>query len=654
MESVVLGRDETRRHPDPGDDDDPNRLDIKLEPEFYTCSFVAPLDLTHVDSRQHRICSECFFAVAMLFVACMQCLTVFGMSTYLVERDKGYTDEFKLATGLFTEGGAPMSSATSANLCGSFSHIPLKHFAGTDHLKLPDGTIFAGTEDAPIFHSYKSPSGAWVFDSVTNDGSYVDRLMRVLHDSSIGKVNWGHLRVEYGVLFIIMVAVLWFHVLFELRKIVHLHFVLDFFMKKGIIRGSKETHDQDPDGRITIQRLNVHALVVGYICIFLRFTVAIMMLVWGTSLLAASWNKLSLVLNSLAIGIVFELDTIIAYAVVDHKTMMRIENIEPVKITIPWHGTCFGGNTLCFNSVMMIAVFVGAVTARLWQVDQHEHQLHNAAALCLFAGPPPQAQKDVLSPVPGFCESLLSMTCAPNVTGPGKKRGPCVVTDQNIFEGKSLALHADAQLFEGMYDAEGRRRSIADWGPPRAELSETRTWANDAYLNLFRKACVQLYQPENSIDYRVVDADSGTQMHSAPFYCRKEELFQAVFGKIGNDFDRWSSKFDLLDPDIVAALDGCQAKRRLPQYDFSISSATGTESRTMLNEKRHSRHTDSSIHLSLQNPVYTPHEAAQGGVARKKLRRRHHHVHHEHAHHEISQGQTHHHVHREIDQHRVT
>merc|ERR1719183_951192 len=95
----------------------------------------------------------------------------------------------------------------------------------------------------------------------------------------------------------------------------------------------KTTRLDDSTGAITIAGLTRNAFVVGCLCVVMRTTVALMMLVWGTSLLTASWNKLSLVLNSLAIGIVFELDVIIAYAVIDHNTMQRIENIEPITVT---------------------------------------------------------------------------------------------------------------------------------------------------------------------------------------------------------------------------------------------------------------------------------------------------------------------------------
>merc|ERR1719316_1551230 len=100
---------------------------------------------------------------------------------------------------------------------------------------------------------------------------------------------------------------------------------------------------------------------------------------------------------------------------------------------------------------MLLVVFVGAVMVRSWQVDVPTHQLHNAAALCLFAGPPPQARQDLLAPVPGFCESLLSLTCAPNVTGAGQHHGSCVVTDQNVFKRRSVKRYPDTDLFQDMY-----------------------------------------------------------------------------------------------------------------------------------------------------------------------------------------------------------
>lgn len=211
---------------------------------------------------------------------------------------------------------------------------------------------------------------------------------------------------------------------------------------------------------------------------------------------------------------------------------------------------------LIISILLLGGVFAGAVSVRAWQVEAHTHQLHNAAALCLFAGPTPVAQPNVLAPVPGFCESLLSMTCAPNVTGPGNKHGPCLITDQNVFKDHSMVLYGDQAMFEGMYDEKGKRRSVAEWGEPKEKLLES-TWQEDKQLNLFRRVCASLYHPEGTVDRRVIDASTGSEMYAAPFYCQREKLFDAVFGGVQKDFDHWSQKFDLSEAKIVSALDGC-------------------------------------------------------------------------------------------------
>lgn len=166
-------------------------------------------------------------------------------------------------------------------------------------------------------------------------------------------------------------------------------------------------------------------------------------------------------------------------------------------------------------------------------------------------------QPDVMAPVPGFCESLLSMTCAPNVTGVGSSHGPCLVTDQNIFKERSVMLYGDGELFDGMYDSSGKRQSMTAWGEPNARLRNTRTWENEPNLNLFRRVCTQMYQPRGTLDKRIVDPSLGLTMYAAPFSCPRKDLFQAVFGKAGQNFNDWSTKLDLRNPEIVAALDSC-------------------------------------------------------------------------------------------------
>jgi len=567
----------------------PGDMAISLEPEFYSAALVSGLHLHQSRQPYERVCGECFFTLGMLAVAVMQCLTVFGMASYLGEKDNGYMDEFKLGTGLFVTGDVSLGMEHVRDLCGTFNHIGLNKLTGSGSLTMPDGTEFAGTPAMSTFHSYKMPSGSWNFHSIGKEESYIDKQLRVVHGAdwtSIAAwmdllISFQQFRVDFGVLFVIMVGWLWYHVLFEFRKIVKFVFVLNSLHDKGLVTATKQTTRLDPDsGSIEITNLTLNALLIGWLCVVCRLLVSTMMLIWGTSLLAASWNKLSLVLNSLAIGIVFELDVIIAYAVIDHNTMQRIETLAPIRTTREF-STRYLGDIL-FSILMLVGVFCGALLVRVWQVSNHGHQLQNAAALCLFAGPAPQMQHAVLAPVPGFCESLLSMTCAPHVSGPGSKHGPCLITDENIFHDKSLMMYADDHLFKDMYDVNGTRRSMNNWGGPQSKLLTTKTWENDKNLNLFRRVCMQMYQPQGALDRRVVDPNVGLTMHSAPFYCPRERLFEAVFGKAEKDFKKWSGTFDLNADAIVAALDHCHdsppvaaVKPQVDKTQSQTSMATG-------------------------------------------------------------------------------
>jgi hypothetical protein len=134
-----------------------------------------------------------------------------------------------------------------------------------------------------------------------------------------------------------------------------------------------------------------------------------------------------------------------------------------------------------------------------------------------------------------------------------------VVTNENIFQSKSIAYPLEGELFEGMHDANGERRSMARWGSPKDQLVSSRAWLDDANLNAFRKACVQLYQPSADVDTRLVDESTGVTTFSAPFFCSRDNLFEAIFGRASENFDHWSSALNLQSPRIMAALDSCQA-----------------------------------------------------------------------------------------------
>jgi len=644
-------------------------LAINLEPEFYTCAFVSPL---HIGEKSGRGYGKCFFTLAMLFVGSMQCITVFGMAAYLVEKERGYSDEFRLSTLLFTEGGATMGAGTAQDLCGQFNDVALDQISGTGHMQMTDGTAFEGSKGMSTFHSFKMPSGSWNFNTIGGHDSYVDKLLRVLHDNDWRPNRWREsiedCRVMYGVLFVIMVAVLYYHVLHETRKVGHFILVLRELHGRGLETGHKGTTHWDPvEGVIVIDKLNSDALFVGCLCVAMRLAVALMMLVWGTVLLASSGNKLSLVLNSLAIGIVFELDGIIAYAVVDHNTMTRVEEIQPVKVSIPnWipakdkiyddgHIKVSGMDfwDVAFSAFLMLFVVGAACCARAWQVNVHGELLHLNAALCLFAGPTPQARQDVLSPVPGFCESLLSLTCAPNVTGSGRDHGPCLVTDQNIFQDRSVMLYADGKLFDNMYDASGKRRSMKDWGDPQSKLTNEKTWANDKYLNLFRRVCTQMYQPADTVDKRTIDAESGMTMYSAPFYCPREKLFQAVFGEAVSNFDKWTSNFDLQGGDVVKALDGCRSPPRVsPDSPVSVGGDSSAVAEASADVADVGAHADVSAHALPINALVAAYEPLGKAYEPAKLvRLGHHRVHREVSHEPEKMGHLRHHrTHREVDQ----
>jgi hypothetical protein len=562
-------------------------MTVELEKEFYTAAFVASMQLGLSRTPRERAFGECFFTFAMVVVAIVQCMTVFGMSAFLVEKEAGHMDEFRLATGLFLKGGATMGATAAQDLCGSFSALALGHMTGQDSLELSDGTRYSGKPGLPVFTTYKMPSGGWEFDTIGGSESYLDKVFRVTHDA-FRAGNWvatlQDFRVAYGHLFVAMVCLLWFYVLFEVRKIVKFVFILNHLYRRenmpgewgGLTHEYEETTTVESDGSIKILRMTYASFGVGLLCVLSRCLVCSMMLYWGTHLLAATWNKLSLVLNAIAIGIVFELDVIIAYAVIDDRTMSRIECIEAIELDSSFIQRTTNTRDLATGLVLFVTVLLGAACTRRWQMGSQTQLLQTAATLCLFAGSPPEVsqdliafkvgqdlvapslRQDLIAPVPGFCESLLSLTCAPNVTGAGRKHGPCLVTDLNIFKERTVSIPADGQLFAGMYDGQGKRRSMAEWGSPVGALRTM--WTNDIDLDLFRKVCVQLYQPDFNVGMRSVDPSLSLKTYTAPFHCRRQKLFKAVFGEANKDFEKWSATFNLMGETVIAALDGCREK----------------------------------------------------------------------------------------------
>lgn len=290
----------------------------------------------------------------------------------------------------------------------------------------------------------------------------------------------------------------------------------------------------------------------------------------GTYFLLYTTLKIDLILNGLALLFILELDSAVYLATVPRLQQQMIENIEPIvfdgeqNAKATWSDIALSSMVLPLN--LLLAVAVRALQCHIFQI-----YFKMTAAICLFAGPTPGGRDFRLSqmgPVAGFCDSLLGMTCAPQVEPPemAKEHGYCVITDQTTMTRPTIQMYLDDEnLFANRYSADGKENSWVDWGSADQKLYDSGLWMDGPFQNILRKQCTQMYQKIAPDDLEV-DDDSGETMDGAPFGCRRDLVFDAVFGPVVQSSlhekkpTEWAMMQvrDLTDPQVVRAVDQCR------------------------------------------------------------------------------------------------
>lgn len=449
----------------------------------------------------------------------------------------------------------------ASEICGQYDQREIVD-GPMDKVVMSDGTVFTHGQGRPLWYTVKLASDSWDPRSISpKETSILDEARFVAEEGCFG------FALGFSLLFISMAAIWYLTIIVEYRNIMSFAAMLSCI---STVEGEDRfALKKDANGKFTVQHLTRSAKAAGVLCVMLRMTIATYLLYCGSLLLVFSTTKMSLIFTSLALGFVLNLDNIVYVAIVSTLKQRFLSDLHPVAFPRPPQ---LGLSVMRSFEVLMpvLALFFCGAAAfgiRFYQVGIFHTFYNDAAALCLFSGPTPGGRSDVLAPVPGLCETLLSMSCAPVASGPGADRGPCVVTDQGVFREAvpNHQFYADEELFEGMTGADGVPRGFRDWGAPKAELYDD-YWTT----NLLRKVCLQLWRPGpgSSLDTRVVDTATGQVQQGAPFYCAKAQLFQPIFGSVRpvpqENVGVWSfSVQDLQNPHTSAAIDGCSTVRRL-------------------------------------------------------------------------------------------
>lgn len=497
------------------------------EADLYTDAVITCLRLPQVlrHTGVSRIVAQTIPIAVMVACAATQMLVVHSVYAH-ISKDMIHA-KWNLVDALvekFVGLGLTMPKGQYQALCGTYVQNPILN-GPMGKVVMPDGTTYSSDGEHPMWYSAKMPSDTWDPTQIGSAPSLLDEARFVMEERFLDPST--PVVIGYAHLFVIFVALWYMTLLVEYRNIISFACML-IFTKTGNPEEDRYTLKLNKAGKFDVVHMTVLSKCVGATVVLLRLVIVTALLYTGSLFLLYTTAKVELIMHSMALVFVLELDHIVYIAIVSGLKQKFINDVNPIPYTLPSSFLTKGLRKLeILLPVLAIAFcFLASVTLRAHQRSLFYEFYNDAASLCLFAGPTPEARTDIVAPVPGMCETLLTMVCAPSVKGVGVVNGPCVVTDQGVFVEwqATYKRYVNDELFQGMQSG----KSYTDWGSAQDGLFDDHAWTGD----LLRKICVQLWQSTHPVDYRLVDTPGVGEMNwGAPFFCSKDLLFPAIFGK---------------------------------------------------------------------------------------------------------------------------
>mmetsp|Transcript_133416 Transcript_133416/g.231812 ORF Transcript_133416/g.231812 Transcript_133416/m.231812 type:complete len:694 (+) Transcript_133416:123-2204(+) len=545
--------------------------EIKLEGDLYTNALMSALEVPKLDDKESsgiwRTPKKVIPICSMLAVSCIQ-LTM-SWAVYLHVNNnmvKSNTRPLFTAYEMFVGSNITIPLHTVEALCGEWEDHEMKDFAQgpLSMMKMPDGTVYGADDSYSLFYNVKQPTRTWNYAALGEERSVMDAAMFVISE---GITLNPFTPSGYSLLFILTLALFYFTILIQLREMSRFANMLLHFLRKGLTQG--DCFVKGDSGNYKIAAISYTGQVVGWTAVLCRLSVAVVLVLLGSLFLTYTTLKIELILNGLALIFLLELGQMLYLSSVPDMRQQWIEDLEPVGYRDP-DGIIskYSDYVRLIPALMGPFVFTCAIMARWHQIRIFKNYFRLTAAICLFAGPTtPFARHDIVHPVAGFCDSLLGVKCAPHVTpiASAQEHGYCLVTDQSVVNSPTVQFYLDdPNIFANRYSENGTMNTWLDWGDANPQLYKSGLWMEGPYQDLLRKNCLQLYQKTVKPDDVLVDDDKGETMDGAPFQCKREALFNAVFGEIFDSLDKMPIEkmiekvADLTDPAVVNAIDNCK------------------------------------------------------------------------------------------------
>jgi len=535
---------------------------FNLSQDVFTNMMISFLEVDDDKSHIARVGGQFIGVLVVLMCAFLQLCTAYAVYVHVNNNRHVNLNYINIAFEMFLTNNMTMPIALSQKICGEYEQIESED-GPNSVLMMPDGTRYSADDDTPLFYGVKMPGSSWDFWRLGPDRSIMDEALYVAHNSTPWMVQDG-----MALVFVLMMTMWFLYIMVEYRSISRFARVTTHFILHPPPYDGSSPIARVDDGH-ELRYLTKNAKVAGVVIVVLRATVATSLLICGTYFLLYTTATMELIMNSLALVFILEIDNIVFQATASTLRQYLIEDLKAVAYppVSNSYAYLFPVNKYAKIWCPVLAVTVALVSAFIcrWnQITIFQHRFLEAASVCMFMGPTPYGIQGLVAPALGMCDSLLSTTCAPKVEGPGASHGPCVVTDRQAFKDSTVKLYVDGKLFSNMEDTNGTRKPAKKWGRPRQELRAPKgPWDGDLWHNQLRKACINMYQPGGHVDSREVDPDTGEVMNGAPFYCPKIFVFEQVFGRTAGrlksgEVDNPDVVKSILDPKVQEAMLKCR------------------------------------------------------------------------------------------------
>jgi len=380
-----------------------------------------------------------------------------------------------------------------------------------------------------LFFYNKLPQWTWDIKKQESDKSILDNLRYVVVEGMTGYIQgYAAVFMLVNFLWIVTIAV-------QCRAILAMGFMISAVQttKKSEMSVVLTT---GPEQTWELNSMRWFTKFVGISLLIVRLVVVLFVGWEGFRFLNYTCEKVDLLLNSLALEFVLNIN--VAFAALVSKTNQKfIEKLDPIKYVSLVPRSWFRPLRVLAGPIIVTICIGGAVSARAWQLHIFESLFNDAAALCLFGGPHPHSDT-FMAPVPGLCESLLHTVCATSnqsKTGPlGGFAGPphesCVITDFGITWPKSVRAKSTLSLWPNAVFNSETNPDIWSWSYNTDPKIQSKFANVQDYLTAdLAKVCMALYDGKQQPYTVIADGDTGEEAMAAPFQCRKDSGIRAYF-----------------------------------------------------------------------------------------------------------------------------